>query len=275
VEPRIRAATGLDSAAALYGGTVPLWNPLITALSTFGYSPKNIFMQSYDWRMSLDALESRDGYFTNLKHVIESAFHQNNKTKVVLVCHSLGGVIFTWFTQFMTARDATWMETHVHANVLLGAPLLGAPKAINVLLSGDMPDTYQELSTFQTFLGWTNIIHDKDNQVMNRLIQIMRSFESLMYLLPKGGDGFWSQYTWSEAALEDDSADLSRLLYNSNPQNMNEVLKSKLCSDASAEKEGPTMESVFGNVSRVLLERQVTALCVAFQRCFRAMHDFI
>jgi phospholipid:diacylglycerol acyltransferase len=158
VEPRIRSVTGLESASALWGGAVPLWDPLITALSTFGYSPKNIFMQSYDWRLSLDALESRDGYFTNLKHVVESAYLQNNKTKVVLVCHSLGGVIFTWFAQFMTARDATWMATYVHANVLFGAPLLGAPKAINALLSGDMPDTYDGLSTVQSVLGWTNVV---------------------------------------------------------------------------------------------------------------------
>jgi hypothetical protein len=261
-EPRIRAATGLDSAAALFGGTVPLWKNLILASSTFGYSPSNIFMLSYDWRMSLDALEARDGYFTNLKYTIESAYHQNERTKVVLACHSLGGVIFTWFAQFMTARDPTWMETYVHASVLLGAPLLGAPKALNALLSGDIPDMHvfdsTPLSTiqdiFQESLRDIHIIKG-DHHVKNHLTQVMRNVESLLYLLPKGGDDFWSKYTWSNE-IEDQTADLSQLLHN--PEKMKNVLESaKHCSDPSLTLVERTMETVFGNVSNVLQEDQV------------------
>jgi phospholipid:diacylglycerol acyltransferase len=269
-EPRIRAATGLDSAAALFGGTLPLWKNLILASSTFGYSPSNIFMQSYDWRMSLDALEARDGFFTNLKYTIESAYHQNDRTKVVLACHSLGGVIFTWFTQFITARDSTWMETHVHASVLLGAPLLGAPKALNALLSGDIPDMHvfdsTPLSTiqdiFQESLRDMDIIKG-DQHVKNHLTQIMRNVESMIYLLPKGGDGFWSKYTWSSDALEDQTADLSKLLQS--PEKMNNVLESeKHCSNltSAARTMGAvverTVEVVFGNISHLLQKDQVT-----------------
>lgn len=246
MEPRIRAQGGLDGAAALWGRTVPLWNPLIEALSALGYSPKNIFMQSYDWHLSLEALESRDGYFTNLKYVIESAYHQNDNRKVVLVCHSLGGVIFTWFSQFITAHDASWMDKYVHANVLLGAPLLGAPKAINALLSGDIPDLQGAFS----FLHKTEIINH-GNEFMSRFTEIMRNLESLMYLLPKGGDDFWASYAWAQ---QSNVSDLSRLLQNS--QKMNVVLESDLCADLNSNLDQRTIDSVFGNFTQIYKDRK-------------------
>ena len=209
-----------------------------------GYSPKNIFMQSYDWHLSLEALESRDGYFTNLMHVIESAFHQNNKQKVVLVCHSLGGVLFTWFAQFTTARDATWMDKYVHANVLLGAPLLGAPKAINGLLSGDLPDLHSNVGGFDimSFIFKSGLA--KDFVELSEYVKFFRNFESVMYMLPKGGDEFWARYTW-----EDNTSfnDLSKLLEDSDRMQL--VLDSERCTDHSAgyHLHNHTIESILGN----------------------------
>jgi hypothetical protein len=252
MEPRIRAKGGLDGASSLFGGTIPLWNPLIEALSAFGYSPKNIFMQSYDWHLSLEALEARDGYFTNLKYTIESAYHQNDKRKVVLVCHSLGGVVFTWFSQFITARDPDWMETYVHANVLLGAPLLGAPKAINALLSGDIPDLHGPFSILKA------LILKDGNQFMSSFTKIMRNIESMMYMLPKGGDDFWASYAWDQEHNE--VSDLSRLIKN--PQKMSVLLASDLCKDANSIEEGstvlehPTFDAVFGNFSDIYRQRK-------------------
>ena len=217
-------------------------------------------MQSFDWHLSLEALEYRDGYFTKLKHVIESAYHQNNKRKVVLVCHSLGGVIFTWFTQFMTARDATWMETYVHANVLLGAPLLGAPKAVNAMLSGELPEMHDGFSILQKVVVKAEIMND-GNELMTRWTEIMRNLESLMYLLPKGGDEFWSKYTWQD---ESNVSDLSRLLKN--PQKMKFVLESELCSDSRASFHERTVESVFGNLSKVFHQSKVALF--SFLCCF-------
>jgi hypothetical protein len=265
MEPRIRAQGGLDSAAALWGRTIPLWNPLIEALSTLGYSPKNIFMQSYDWHLSLEALESRDGYFTNLKFIIESAYHQNNKRKVVLVCHSLGGVIFTWFSQFITSRDASWMDTYVHANVLLGAPLLGAPKAINALLSGDIPDLQGAFS----LLHRAEIISD-GNEFMSSFTEIMRNLESLMYLLPKGGDDFWASYAWAQ---ESNVSDLSRLLQIS--QKMNMILESDLCADSSSNLEQRTIDSVFGNFSQIFKHRKPMFLDCSGRRKHKSISEAI
>jgi hypothetical protein len=234
-EPRIRAASGLDSAAALWGRSVPLWNPLIDSLSMLGYSPKNIFMQSYDWHLSLEALESRDGFFSALMHTIESAYNLNGQRKVVLVCHSLGGVIFLWLSQFALARDPVWMDTYVHASVLLGAPLLGAPKAI--------------------MTAWTSI---------------MRHLESLMYLLPKGDDEFWGRYTWEKPSTD---LDLSRLLSQSTK--MNHVINSDYCAGASATSRGLNVESVFGNVSRLLSDLKVLLHFLHIAECFLFSNSFV
>jgi hypothetical protein len=215
-------------------------------------------MQSYDWHLSLEALESRDGYFTNLMHVIESAYHQNNKQKVVLVCHSLGGVLFTWFSQFTTARDATWMDKYVHANVLLGAPLLGAPKAINGLLSGDLPDFHVNFAGFdvQSSIFKSGISKDVVKFTIHDVVKFARNFESVLYMLPKGGDDFWARYAWED---DPSSSDLSKLLQDS--ENIKRVLNSELCTDNDAHdcshNNTCTVESVLGNVQG----RKVSVLC--------------
>jgi hypothetical protein len=261
-EPRIRAASGLDSAAALWGRSVPLWNPLIDSLSMLGYSPKNIFMQSYDWHLSLEALESRDGFFSALMHTIESAYNLNGQRKVVLVCHSLGGVIFLWLSQFALARDPVWMDTYVHASVLLGAPLLGAPKAINGLLSGDVPELYSTFSHLQKIVVKTDMSKD-GNEIMTAWTSIMRHLESLMYLLPKGDDEFWGRYTWEKPSTD---LDLSRLLSQSTK--MNHVINSDYCAGASATSRGLNVESVFGNVSRLLSDIKVLLHFLHVAECF-------
>ena len=44
----------------------------------------------YDWRLPPAQLEIRDGYFTELKTMIEDTYHDNENKKVVLMGHSLG-----------------------------------------------------------------------------------------------------------------------------------------------------------------------------------------
>src|SRR4051794_23884983 len=44
-----------------------------------GYDSNNLFMASYDWRLSFKGLEQRDKYFTKLKNMIELAHTSNDK----------------------------------------------------------------------------------------------------------------------------------------------------------------------------------------------------
>jgi phospholipid:diacylglycerol acyltransferase len=48
-----------------------LWSKVIQNLADIGYSPEDLVTFGYDWRLSPQALEERDGYFTQLKFYTE------------------------------------------------------------------------------------------------------------------------------------------------------------------------------------------------------------
>jgi phospholipid:diacylglycerol acyltransferase len=88
---RIRAAQGIDAAQKFIEGywlwcatCSPLKGVVQTAdgsyrekiiqnLAALNYDTNNLDLASYDWRLSYRNLEIRDGYFSRLKHKIESA----------------------------------------------------------------------------------------------------------------------------------------------------------------------------------------------------------
>jgi phospholipid:diacylglycerol acyltransferase len=62
---------------------------VVKNLSAIGYDPTNMYMASYDWRLSIGLLEQRDQYFSKLKNQLE-----NNKLtfgrRSVVLGHSMG-----------------------------------------------------------------------------------------------------------------------------------------------------------------------------------------
>jgi hypothetical protein len=48
-----------------------LWSKVIHNLADIGYDPTNLVTLGYDWRLTPQALEERDGYFTQLKFYTE------------------------------------------------------------------------------------------------------------------------------------------------------------------------------------------------------------
>ena len=48
----------------------------------------------YDWRLSPDVMEERDGYFTNVRHRIEAAVSVNGGIPGVVVAHSVSQMPF-------------------------------------------------------------------------------------------------------------------------------------------------------------------------------------
>jgi len=106
-------------------------------------------MASYDWRLSLAELEARDHYFTRLKASIEVLVATNDGEKVVAVAHSMGSNVFYYFMQWVSAAKRhsgdqaaadAWVSEHVAAVVLVGNSLLGSPKALNGLLTGNIKE---------------------------------------------------------------------------------------------------------------------------------------
>ncbi len=141
---QVRAIPGLDGVDYLTPGTFMnlvsyVFGPVIQALVKVGYEPGiNLQAASYDWRLPPSELERRDGYFTRTIKQVEEIFANNHSTPVVLVGHSLGTKTAHYFLNFCLAKKGQkWIDKHIHTYLPVGAPHVGAPKALRSMISGD------------------------------------------------------------------------------------------------------------------------------------------
>ena len=186
---RLRPAQGFE-AADNFIASYWVWAKLIENLADVGYDGSSMTVMSYDWRLGYEYLEKRDGYFTQLKHTIE-AYHQTMGEKAVLVSHSMGGTVTYYFLQWVVADvnvgggggGKNWVEKHVHAFANLAGTLLGTPKAIPALLSGELKD----IAVLLPQLGDLLEVYFGRRQRRN----LWTSWGSLYGMLPKGGDAIW------------------------------------------------------------------------------------
>ena len=186
---RLRSAQGFE-AADNFIATYWVWSKLIENLADVGYDGSTMTMMSYDWRLGYEYMEKRDGYFTKLKHTIEAHVHTSGE-KVVLASHSMGGTVTYYFLQWVTADKKVggggggndWVEKHLHSFVNIAGTLLGVPKAIPALLSGELKDTAVLFSQLGELL----------EQFFSRRWRknLWTTWGSLFGMLPKGGDAIW------------------------------------------------------------------------------------
>jgi phospholipid:diacylglycerol acyltransferase len=186
---RLRPSSGFE-AADYFIANYWVWSKLIDNLADVGYSPSNMAMMPYDWRLAFPLLEERDGYLTQLKSRIEG-LRRTAGHKVVLASHSMGALVVHYFFAWVAApeRDGggggggDWVDRHVHAYVNIAGSHLGVPKAASALLSGEMSDTI--------IMGPMGTVVE---QFFGRRLrrQLWSSWGSLWAMLPKGGDALWS-----------------------------------------------------------------------------------
>jgi phospholipid:diacylglycerol acyltransferase len=184
---KLRPAGGMEAADYLVGGYW-VWAKLIRELAVVGYDTNSMFMASYDWRLALPDLEKRDHYYSKLKATIEVAKISNHGRKSVLVSHSWGSNMVLYFLKWAEANAYEgWVNDHIHAVMNVAGPLLGVPKSLTSLLSGEMRDT-AELSPPLLFLK---------NQVLSTrdTTRLFRSWGSISHMLPKGGARLWGSLT--------------------------------------------------------------------------------
>jgi pimeloyl-ACP methyl ester carboxylesterase len=87
----------------------------------------------WDFRLILDPV-IRGHVFSLLYHKIEGVVAEKGE-KVVLMGHSLGGVLIKWFLDGYATRE--WYEEHVERLVLINVPFGGTPSAVKALFIGD------------------------------------------------------------------------------------------------------------------------------------------
>ena len=216
---RVRAAESLTAADYFLPGFW-VWAKLIANLAHLGYDSNSMFMASYDWRLSPETLQTRDAYFSKLKNTIETA-HAIHNERPVLIGHSLGGNVVRYFLRWVEDPNGGnggphWVNTHVESFVNIGGPLLGVPKAISSLASGEMRNT----AHFGLLEG---LVLDRVFARTERM-RMFRSWFSISYMLPKGGSLIWgtpetgapddvvihADKTWSSCNLTAPSPDFTR-----------------------------------------------------------------
>ncbi|GKY96096.1 hypothetical protein MPSEU_000569800 [Mayamaea pseudoterrestris] len=144
-----------------------VFGPVISSLQSIGYKESiNIDAAPYDWRLPPSELERRDGYFTNTMNKVEQLYKRNNEIPVVLLCHSLGCRTAHYFLNFcLHHRGQAWIDRYIHTYMPVGAPHLGAPKALRAMVSGDK-------------MGLDAFLSDEEGLVLGR------SFGSGAWLFP-------------------------------------------------------------------------------------------
>lgn len=186
---KLRSAQGFE-AADYFMSTYWVWDKVIENLSDVGYDSTNMIMMSYDWRLRFDMLEERDGYFTKLKMNIE-ALVKTQKSPVVLTSHSMGSQIVLYFFKWVTTDESLggggggsdWIDHHILKFVNIAGPLLGVPKAVPALLSGEMKDTAALLGPMGMMVE--RVFGRKERR------KLWNTWGSLYEMLPKGGDSVW------------------------------------------------------------------------------------
>jgi Lecithin:cholesterol acyltransferase len=141
---RVRSISGLGGVDYLTDGSILyfvsyVFGPMIRALKQVGYEDGvNLDAAPYDWRLPPCALETRDAYFTRTMDDIERLYKTNRNAPIVLVCHSMGCKVGHYLLNFAKqARGQQWLDKYVHTYCPIGAPHLGAPKALRSMISGD------------------------------------------------------------------------------------------------------------------------------------------
>lgn len=186
---KLRSAQGFD-AADYFFSSFWVWNKLIDNLSDVGYDSSSMIMMSYDWRLSFPMLEERDGYFTKLKMNIE-AMRKTAGRPVVLTSHSMGSQIVLYFFKWVAVPEIDggggggekWVEENIKDFVNIAGPLLGVPKSVPALLSGEMKDTASLIGPMGTMVE--KFFPKRDRQ------KLWSTWGSLWEMLPKGGEAIW------------------------------------------------------------------------------------
>ena len=194
---RVRAAQGLD-AASYFAAGYWVWSKIIENLAAVGYDINQLYLASYDWRLSMFNLEERDRFFSRIMSQIEFHTLAYGK-KTVLISHSMGGTVALYFLKWVERkRGSSWIDEHLEAFVNLSGTLLGVPKAMPALMTGEMRDTVQAPAMLAYLL-------ERFFSAQERA-ELFRSWAGSASLIPKGGNAVWGD----EHGAPDDLANATK-----------------------------------------------------------------
>ncbi|KAE8686706.1 Phospholipid:diacylglycerol acyltransferase 1 [Hibiscus syriacus] len=196
---RVRPVSGLMSADDFASGYF-VWSTLVSNLARIGYEEKTMYMVAYDWRLSFQNTEVRDGTLSSIKSHIERMVATSGGQKAVIVPHSMGALYFLHFMKWVEepapmggGGGPDWCSKHIKAVVNIAAPFLGVPKAVSLLFSAEAKDVSVARAIVPGFLE--NYIFQ--HQTLQHVMRLSRSWDSTMSMIPRGGNTIWGGLDWS------------------------------------------------------------------------------
>lgn len=94
----------------------------------------NLQALPYDFRRVLDP-DFRNAFFDEMHEMVEGLSKNHGDRPVVIVAHSLGGVLFKWFLTVRTTKK--WRSKFIKRFILVNPPFGGSTMALKALLSGE------------------------------------------------------------------------------------------------------------------------------------------
>merc|ERR1712137_641371 len=130
---------------------------------------------------------------------IELMNRQKNE-KTYIVGHSMGSIVSYFFLKWVESEHGgnggpNWVNNNIEGFVNIAGPMLGVPKTMSALISGEMRDT-SELNMVMEYIQ-ENLISTTD------LLKLFRSFSSLASMIPKGSNRIWGNETWAPEDNQD------------------------------------------------------------------------
>ncbi|RWS20166.1 Group XV phospholipase A2-like protein [Leptotrombidium deliense] len=136
------------------------YNKLVNCLRQKGFREGiDLYGASRDWRKSPNELSQ---HFVELKTLVKSIFDKNNK-KVILVGHSMGGIIGYIF---LIQQTSEWKNKYIRSLVTIGSPLGGGFQAMYGFLFDDDDPLVKKYKIVRqaerTWTGFTNLMPTKN-----------------------------------------------------------------------------------------------------------------
>ncbi|GAB2274667.1 Putative phospholipid:diacylglycerol acyltransferase 2 [Dionaea muscipula] len=191
---RVRAVPGLVAADYFAPGYF-VWAVLIENLAKIGYEEKNMHMAAYDWRLSFQNTEVRDSSLSRLKSKIELMYMSNGYKKVVVVPHSMGVIYFLHFLKWVESPiggggGTGWCAKHIKAIMNIAPAFLGVPKTVSYMLSAEA----KHVAFLRSVAPG---VFDSEIVRLQNVMRMFRTWDSVVSLLPKGGETIWGNLDWS------------------------------------------------------------------------------
>ncbi|SCU80271.1 LADA_0B06106g1_1 [Lachancea dasiensis] len=190
----MRAAQGFEASDFFMAGYW-IWNKVLQNLGAIGYEPNKMATAAYDWRLAYLDLERRDSYFSKLKQKVELDYKLTGE-KAVLIGHSMGSQVIFYFFKWVEAEGPLygnggrgWVDKYIDSFVNVAGTLLGAPKAVPALISGEMKDTIQ-LNALAMY-GLEKFFSRKER------LEMIQTWGGVPSMLPKGGALIWGDREFS------------------------------------------------------------------------------